>query len=179
VKEIFPQSLADKAGIPPGAILRKANDFPIHSQADLQYALHKAPLNGELSLSWEQNGKRHSARLPLIDGWKKTNLTWRPSLLDILPSLTLFGTDLTIAEKKKLRLDETRLAFRQDAPVHSQARAVGVREGDIIIGIDNQVMHMTVGEFLAYIRRNFLVEERITLNVIREGKRIDLPMKLK
>ena len=49
-----------------------------------------------------------SAILELPDGWRKTNLTWRPSLLDVLPSLTVYGEDLSAEEKKALGLSAKR-----------------------------------------------------------------------
>ena len=119
------------------------------------------------------------AELSLAPGWRKTNLTWRPSLLDILPSLPLFGDDLTAQEKKALGLPEKRLAFRQDKPVHSSLKAAGVQPDDIVIGLNQQPLEMTLEEFLAYVRRNYLVGDAVTLNVVRNGKRLDLPMTLR
>jgi S1-C subfamily serine protease len=115
----------------------------------------------------------------LAEGWRKTNLTWRPSLLDVLPSLTVFGEELSAEEKKALGLSPTRLAFRQQESVHRLAQAAGVRAGDVIVGIDGQALEMTMLEFLAHVRKNYLIGDRITLNIIREGKRLDLPQTLK
>ena len=116
--------------------------------------------------------------LELAEGWRKTNLTWRPSLLDILPSLPLYGEDLNAAEKKALGLSPKRLACRQDKTVHRDARAAGVEGGDIILGFDHQPLDMTMADFLGYVRRNYLVGDRVTLNVLRAGKRLDLPLTL-
>ena len=76
--------------------------------------------------------------LEVADGWRKTNLTWRPSLLDILPSLPISGDDLTAAEKKALGLPESRAAFRQDKFVHSTLKAVGLKAGDVIVGLNGK-----------------------------------------
>ena len=166
-------------GIQAGDVLRAINGLDVHSFADAQYALHRAPAKGEITVAWQREGKELSANLTLVDGWRKTNITWRPSLLDLLPSLRLYGTDLTAKEKKVLSLDAKRLAFRQDPPVHSEASAVGVQEKDIILGVDNLNLEMTMEEFLGYVRRNYLIGDRVTLNIFRDGKRLDLPMKLK
>jgi S1-C subfamily serine protease len=120
-----------------------------------------------------------SATLDLQAGWRKTNLTWRPSMLDILPALTVYGDDLTAAEKKVLGLAEKRLAFRQQNPVQKGVRAAGIQAGDIILGIDGLALDVTVEQFLGYVRQNYLVGDRITLNVLRDGKRVDFPMTLK
>lgn len=63
--------------------------------------------------------------------------------------------------------------------VHSSIRAAGVQGGDIIVGIDGLTPDMTMIEFLGYVRRNYLVGERITLNVLRNGKKVNLPLTLK
>src|SRR5262249_36595503 len=112
------------------------------------------------------------------DGWRKTNVTWRPSMLDILPALSLYGDDLTPEEKKKLGLAEKRLAFRQDKTVGAEAKKLGVQAGDILIGINHFALGRKRLDFLGSIRRNYLVGDKITLNIIRGDKRLDLPGKL-
>jgi hypothetical protein len=179
VRLVRPESPAARTGLRPGDTLKRLNGLPVASFADVQYALHRAPAKGQVAVRWLRDGKEMAGQLGLAEGWKKTNLTWRPSLLDILPSLTVYGTELTAAEKKQLGLSANRLAFRQDSTVHRAAKAAGVRAGDVIVGIDGQVMEMTLPEFLAYVRRNHLVGDRITLNVLRAGKRVDLPMTLR
>jgi S1-C subfamily serine protease len=54
-----------------------------------------------------------------------------------------------------------------------------VRAGDVIVGVDGRVLEMTREEFLGYVRRNYLVGDRVTLEVIRGGKRVSLAMRLK
>jgi membrane-associated protease RseP (regulator of RpoE activity) len=179
VRSVAGASPAQRAGIQPGDVLQQINGYSVNSFADAQYALHKAPTNGQIPISWLHDGKATKADLTVADGWRKTNLTWRPSMLDLLPSLTLFGPDLDAKEKKRLGLSEKNLAFRQEKPVHSEARAMGVEENDIIIGIDNLRLEMTMREFLGYVRRNYLIGDRAALNIIRNGKRLELPIKLK
>jgi hypothetical protein len=38
---------------------------------------------------------------------------------------------------------------------------------------------MSMEQFLGHVRRSYLVGDRVTLNIIRDGKRLDLPMKLR
>lgn len=179
VDKVLPGSLAAKVGVQSGDVLDRIEGKTIASFADIQYALHKAPLTGDLGISWAHEGKPMSATLHVTKGWKKTNITWRPSLLDMLPALTIYGSDLNVKERMALGLMEKSLAFRQGTPVHPQALAMGVRENDIVLGVDGLKLEMTVDQFLGYVRQNYLVGERLTLNLIRDGKRIDLPVKLK
>lgn len=179
LKSVKAGSPAAKAGLQAGDLLMKLNDLPVASFADAQYALHKAPVKGQVPVVWTRDGKEQSARLELTEGWRKTNLTWRPSMLDILPSLTLYGDDLTPVQKKALGLSEKRLAFEQDKVVHSEAKKAGVLAGDVIIGINGEVMEMSMVDFLGHVRRNFLIGDQITLNVLRGGKRLTLPWTLR
>jgi serine protease Do len=179
VEAVAAGSAADKAGLKKGDILDRLNGNFIHSFADAQYGLHRAPVKGEIPISWKRDGKVQSANLAVNEGWRKTNITWRPSLLDQLPSMRVYGVELTAKEKKALGLDDKRLAFRQDNLVHPDAQAVGIKENDVIIGLDNQKLDMSMEQFLGHVRRSYLVGDRVTLNIIRDGKRLDLPMKLR
>jgi len=138
-----------------------------------------APPTGKATIAWQRDGKNMDGTLILAQGWRRTNVTWRPSLLDMLPSITVYGSDLTPKEKKTLGLDEKRLAFRQDDPVHAAAKAMGVQVNDVIVGVDSKMLEMSMDQFLGYVRQNYLVGESLTLNVLRNGKRVDLNVKLK
>ena len=45
-----------------------------------------------------------------------------------------------------------------------QAKAAGIREGDIILGIDNKLLELDLGGFHTYVRSNYLVGDRVTVN---------------
>ncbi len=179
VKAVVPGSAAAKAGFKPGDLLRMLNKMPVNSFADASYSLHKAPAKGEITAIFERDGKPIESKLTLEPDWRWTNITWRPSLLDMLPSLTVYGDDLTAAEKKAVGLSEKRLAFRQQAEVHRDAKAMGVQARDIILGVDNKMLEMSMQQFLGHVRQNYLVGEAMTLNVLRDGKRVDLKVQLK
>jgi predicted metalloprotease with PDZ domain len=179
VLSVAKNSPADRAGVRAGDAVKTINSVSIASFADASYALHKSPAEGAVSITWEHDGKTQSANLALAAGWRRTNVTWRPSMLDILPSISLSGEDLSAAEKKSLGLAPARLAFRQDAKVHKSMADAGVRSGDVIVGVDSQELDMSMTEFFAYIRRNYLIGEKVQLNVVRNGKKVDLPLTLK
>jgi membrane-associated protease RseP (regulator of RpoE activity) len=117
VRAIKPGSAAAKAGVQAGDLLRTLNKMTVHSFADASYGLHKAPLKGDIPIAFERDGKSLDATLSLAPAWRRTNLTWRPSLLAMLPSITVYASDLSAPEKKTLGLDVKRLAFRQEEPL--------------------------------------------------------------
>src|SRR5262249_7928965 len=156
VRSVTANSPAGRAGLRPGDQLQQLNGHAVASFADAQYALHRAPAKGQIPVAWQRAGRAHTGTLELAEGWGKTKVTWRPSMLDLLPSLALYGDDLTAAEKQALGLAPKRLAFRQENIVHSTIRAAGVQGGDVVVGVDNQPLEMTMTDVLAYVRRNYL-----------------------
>lgn len=176
VNAVRPGSPADRAGLKPGDLVKSLNGYPVASFADATYALHKAPPKGAIPVTWASGGRERSAALAVADGWRKTNLTWRPSMLDILPALPFAGDDLTAAEKKQFGLAEGRAAFRQGDPVHSTLKAAGIRTGDVVIGFDGAAVDGGIGDLLGYARRNYLVGDKVTINVLRDGKRVDVEL---
>lgn len=179
VKEVAGGSPAAAAGLQAGDVVRRLNGVPVHSFADAQFALDKAPRAGTIPIRWRRGDDVREGKLALAEGWRKTDLSWRPSMHRLIPSARLFGDDLTAEEKKALGLSAGQLAFRQKEPVSSQAQAAGIRPGDVILGIEGQAMEMDILDFLRHVRRNYLVGDRVTVNLIRDGKRLDLPMTLR
>jgi S1-C subfamily serine protease len=95
-----------------------------------------------------------------------------------LPSPRLFGSDLAPAEKKALGLSTSQLAFRQKYPLSEQARVAGIRQGDIIVGIDDKLLETDVAGFYQYVRSNYLFGDQVTIDVLRDGERRHFRMTL-
>ena len=72
----------------------------------------------------------------------------------------------------------TALAFRQGNFVPPAAKTAGIQANDIILGIDGKMLEMTMLQFNAFIRLNYKVGDRVTYNVVRDGKRLDIPTTL-
>jgi S1-C subfamily serine protease len=179
VRAVRAKSPAAAAGLKAGDVLRRLNGVPLHSQADVQFALDKAPKVGAAEVVWARGEKTMRAKLALPEGWHKGDVTWRPSMQYVVPSARLYGDDLKPEEKKALGIPANQLAFRQKGSVPSQAKAAGVRPGDVIVGVDGKTLEMDVGDFIHYVARSYLVGDRVTVNVLRDGKRLDLVMLLK
>ena len=178
VEEILPDTPAEQVGLAPGDVIQTLGPVPIHSFADVQFALDKAPAKGTLAVTWLRGDEWRSAKLDLTEEWKKTDLEWRASVRwRLIPSLPLSGEDLTADERTALALSENQLAFR-GARLKPRAKDAGVQEGDIIVAIDGRTPEMTVAEFRAFIRHQFLVGDTITLTVLRNGEPLKIPLTL-
>ena len=178
VQKVLPNSPAAKAGLQADDILKELAGRPVASFADATYALHKT-IRGPISVRWLRDGNEHSGSLEVADGWRKTNITWRPSLLDILPSAPFSGDDLTADEKKALGLAADRACFRQDKFVHSSLKAVGVQKGDVVVGFDGKTITGSMDDLLGHVRRNYLVGDRVKVNLLRDGKPLEAFITLK
>jgi serine protease Do len=178
IETISDDSPAARVGLEPGDILQTLGPVPIHSFGDAQFALDKGPARGPLEITWLRGGQRHSATLELANDWKKSDLGWRASVRwRLVPSLPLSGEDLTADERSALGLSDHQLAFRA-ARLKPRAKEAGIEAGDIIIGIDQQPPNMTVTDFRAFIRREFLVGDAITLTVLRDGQPVKIALTL-
>ncbi len=179
VTSVASGSAAARAGLQAGDLLVKLNGYPIASFGDASYALHKAPAKGTIAVTWRRDGKERSAGLEVVEGWRRTNLTWRPSLLDLLPSVPFSGDDLTATEKQTLGLSAKRAAFKQDERVQATLKASGVMGGDIVIGFNGQPIEGTIDDLLGFVRRNYLVGDDLIINIVRAGKRLDVKHRLR
>jgi S1-C subfamily serine protease len=54
-----------------------------------------------------------------------------------------------------------------------------LRGGDILLGIDGQTFRGAGDQLLIHVRRHYLVGDTITLNILRNGQRLDLRYTLK
>lgn len=179
IKGVTNNSPASAAGLRAGDVVQRLGGVPIHSFGDAQFALDRAPKAGSIPIAWRRGDQTMEEKLSLPEGWRRSDLTWRPSMQRLVPKARLYGIDLTPEEKKTLGLLPPQLAFRQKEGVPAQAQAAGIRPGDIILGVDDkQLDGMDVIDFLRYVQRNYLIGDRVTINILREGKRLNLPMEL-
>ena len=177
VAKVQDGSPAGRAGLKKGDVLRRLNGVPVHSIADALYGLELAPGSGTAKAAWTRGSESMSGKLVLRSGWRKSDLTWRPSMWHMLPSLLVRGSDLTAAEKATLGLKPDQLAVRQRAPV-GEMKAAGVRAGDILVGIDKELVGLDREGLSAFFFREYLVGDRVQLIVLRDGKRLTLPLVL-
>jgi serine protease Do len=178
IAHVAADSPAARAGLQAGDRLLTIDNRSIASFADVQYALHRAPARGTLTLAWQHENETRKRELTLSEGWRKTDISWRWSLRGVDPPPWVHGDDLSAEEKKALGLSAKRLAFRQGPFVSELARQAGIRQNDIILGVDGKQLDMTERQFGAYIRLNYRVGDRVIYNILRRGKRLDIALTL-
>jgi len=171
-------SPAERAGLRAGDELTKINGLPVASYADVQHGLHTSPAQGKVPVSWSRSGKEQSASLDLPAGWRASDISWRPSMWGLSPAAALTGSDLSDDEKEKFGLPKDWLAFRQSVTVSEAAKLAGVKAYDVILGFAGRDWPMNVRQFNAFVRLNYSVGDAVMVNVLRDGKRLALPMTL-
>ena len=179
VQRVERDSPAKRVGLQPGDVIDKLGEITVHSFGDAQFALDGAPKTGSIKVSWRRRDETLQGRLTLPEGWRKTEITWRRSMLWVIPSARVYGQDLTEKERRTRGLSAKQLAFWEGYPVSSAAQAAGVRERDIILGFDGKQLEMNAYNFLSHVRENYLVGDNVTIDVLRGDKRLSLPMKLR
>jgi serine protease Do len=177
-KRIKDASPAASIGLKPGDLIKRLNGVPIHSFGDAQFALEHAPKSGAIDIAWQRGKEAHTGKLALAEGWRKADVSWRPSIQWFVPNIRISGADLDADERKKLGLTEKQLAFRQRDAISQQARDAGIRPGDIILGVDEKKLDLDMVGFQYYIQRNYFEGDRVTVNLLREGTALKIPVKL-
>jgi S1-C subfamily serine protease len=55
----------------------------------------------------------------------------------------------------------------------------GIRPGDVILGFDDKQLEMDAYDFLDYVALNYIVGDEVQVNIVRDGKPLKLPMRLR
>jgi serine protease Do len=179
VKAVAAGSPAAKLKLKVGDVLTKLNELPVASIADVQFALNRAPKAGAIPIEWTSGTNSMEGKLTVAAGWRKTDLTWRASLSELLPTLHLSGADLSAAEKKALGLSDANAAVRQDKFVHSTLKTAGLLRDDVIVGVNGKPVPGGMDDLTGYVRREFMAGDVVGLDVIREGKPVVVKVTLK
>jgi membrane-associated protease RseP (regulator of RpoE activity) len=178
VRGVAEGSPAARAGLRAGDRLRGVNGVAVASSSDAQYGLHRAPAAGAVPVTWLRDGRRMEGTLSLAEGWRQTDISWRWSLRGLEPDSWVQGPELSQAEKRRLGLSEHHLAFCQSGFLSAPARQAGIRPNDVIIGIDGKRLELTARQFQAYVKLHYRVGDRVTYNVLRDGKHLDVTLSL-
>jgi len=77
---VTPNSPAQRAGIQAGDVIDSIHNVKIFAQGDVMWALHNAPAEGKVTVRYMRGSNAQTATLELTRGWKRTDLSWRPSM---------------------------------------------------------------------------------------------------
>lgn len=184
VKEVKPDSIAAKAGFQRGDELLTLAGQPLLSIADIQWVLHRAESQDQVTAQIDRNGKKQELTLALPTGWKRADdLSWRVSSWP-MRRMVLGGAVLEETTPE----ERTAAGLPANAPMalrirglgkyglHATARKRGFQVGDIITGFDGQTNLARETDLLAYGINAHQPGETMSVTVFRGGKQLELSL---
>jgi hypothetical protein len=168
---------AEKAGMKPGDTVYAVNGTPVWTFGDLQYRYDKVPRDArQVRLTVGRPGKPLELSLDLPPRWWVTDLRYRKLTVD--PRAEFETKPLTLVEKKMHGLNPdgfagqiTRIGgFAQMLKVHE------LKVGDVVIAVDGVDRDEIADSPELYIKLRKTAGDTVTLDVIRDGSRIKLPV---
>jgi serine protease Do len=166
------------AGMKPGDRISALNGTRVWTFADLQYHYDKLPRTAKQVLfTVERDGKPIEIKPDLPARWWWTDIRNRQATVD--PRTYFESRPLTDDEKRKyeLPIDGFASEVKYVDAFADMLKSHGLRVGDIITGVDGvqRDEYANTAEF--YIRLRKTAGDAVTLDVIRAGKRIQMPLR--
>ncbi len=185
VVAVAAKSAAEAAGLAAGDELVMLNGAPPISIADVAWALHRAPEQGELPIGRKRGDKVESIALKLAGGWRqKTDISTRVGTWQ-MRAMALGGLvlrSLSDEERTQRRLLPDALGLRVhglgDYGPHGAAKSAGFRKEDILISVEGIVGPLTEGELIGRLLTAHPTKGSVPAVVLRgdEKVKLSLPM---
>jgi serine protease Do len=191
IEGVTGESAAEKAGLKKGDIITKIGDKKIEDAEDVTEAIHDRKPGEKVEITYLRDGKEHKATAEL-GKWKgiRMNTFTMPRIAmpqTPMPPMEGFGdNDFVFGGRPKLGLsiqdtDEGKGVKVLDVDDESNAAKAGIKEGDIILGIDDKEVKGTE-DVTRTIREN-RDKSSFNFKVDRDGKTqtitVKIPKKLK
>ncbi|HVR74399.1 MAG TPA: Trx7/PDZ domain-containing (seleno)protein [Planctomycetota bacterium] len=170
VAEVLAGSPAARAGLERGDEVLGLKGQAVFSIADLQFVLEHVPDETELEVELRRGDGRVKRKLSLSGPWRRTDFTWRTSLVGYPPSPEFYFRILEPEEREKAGVKAGALALAVEQ-LFDEAKGSGLRVGDVILSVDGRREKMSGPGFRDYLRVHHLLERSpVRLEVLREGK---------
>ena len=183
VLRVDKDSPAEQAGFQKGDVILRLNGQPLLSIADVQWVLHRTPMQGgSLKAEVQRSSGKTEVTLKLPQGWRQhDDISWRAStwMLRRIGAGGMLVEAVPAEDRKAAGLPETGMALRvkyaggQSGP-HGAARKAGFREGDILVSFDDKTDLRRETDLLAHAVAHHKPGDRVRVTVLREGKKIEL-----
>lgn len=176
VKEV--REAAKDAGIAPGDRIASLEGVPVWTFADFQYRLDKLPRKSEfVRIGVERAGSVVEAKLALPVRWWYTDLRFRQMTID--PRVYFDSRPLSEERKRELGLEPGGFAS-EVTHVDAFAEMVkshGLKTGDIVIAVDGVRSDADANTAELFIKLRRKAGDSVTLEVMRGGKKIQMPLR--
>jgi hypothetical protein len=167
-----------EAGMQAGDRIAALNGTPVWTFGDFQYHYDKVDRHAkQIRIAVDRGGRMVDFPVALPDRWWWTDLRFRQ--LSIEPRPEFDSRPLNAAEKREhgLRPDGFAGAVTSIGGFAQMFKVHELRAGDIVYAVDGVERDEIAHTPELYIRLRKTAGESVTLAVIREGKRIEMPVK--
>ena len=173
------KDVVGSAGMKAGDRIASVNGTPVWTYGDLQYQYDKTPRDARtLRVGVDRAGQAVDLTVNLPERWWVSDIRYRKLSID--PRAEFESRPLTDAEKRRHELrpdgfaaEVTRIGgFAQMLKVHE------LKTGDIVVAVDGVEQDGVANTPELYIKLRKTAGTAITLDVIRDGKRIKMPVQL-
>lgn len=174
VSSISDDSVAERAGLQHGDVLVSLGGQALTSEADIQWALHHAPNQGQLPTLVQRGDQTVEMQIELTGDWRKSDGHWRESLSPLRPTLYLRPDPFKV--KKGAKPGHMGLSIVYPGGPAAEA---GIRGGDLLVAVDGRTGMHTEADFLKYIHFERPESKTVELAIIRKGTKstITLPIR--
>jgi hypothetical protein len=165
------------AGMKPGDRIAAWNGVPVWTFGDVQYRYDKVDRRARsLGITVDRSGQSVDLTVALPPRWWWTDLRFRQSSVD--PRLDFEDRPLTADEKEKLGLKPDGFAsqVKYVAEMAKIRNTHDLRVGDVIIAVDGVERDEFANTAELYLKLHTKAGESAKLEVIRDGKRITMPI---
>ncbi|MHC4492383.1 MAG: PDZ domain-containing protein, partial [Planctomycetota bacterium] len=192
VKTVEPGSAAERTGLRAGDRLVRLAETRPATLGDVQRVLHETPnRTTTIRIGWVRgDGDRPaSGLLRLEKGWKEATplvYSWRASKWPLSPKPGFGGRMLTPEQRASHGLSEATFAFRvgyivtwgPDAHTGRNAARAGISMEDIVVSVGGKCDFENMGHFHAWFRLTQKPGTEIPVELIREGRRLTVKLKV-
>ena len=171
------QAAVQAAGMKPGDRITALDGTPVWTFGDLQYRYDKVDRAAKsVRISVDRAGTTVDLTVTLPERWWWTDLRFRQSSVD--PRTDFEDRALTPAEKQKFGLKPDGFAsqVKYVAEFAKIRKTHELRAGDIIFGVDGVEHDDLANSAGLFIKLRKKAGDSVTLNVLRDGQRIQMPL---
>jgi len=182
IVQVKADSLAARAGLKAGDRLSALDGQPLLSTADLQWVLHHAGEEDELSAEVRRKDETLKITLELPRGWRReSDISFRASTWELrrMASGGLVLEDLSDRERKRRELSVDSLALQVkhvgEYGAHATAMRAGFQKGDVIVAVDGRRDRWSESQYLAH-ALGLRPGSKASMTVLRGGKELELEL---
>lgn len=175
ISRIVDGSPAAKLGLKPGDTLAAADGRRLFSQADFRGVLHRTAKTGPatVDLKWLRDGKVMGGTLSLDGDWRKTDLSWRASIVGgNVGAFPGFWANDAGVMRQRLEIPANTMAIKPfigQRMLTGSAYKAGLRANDIVLSVNGETRNMQPGEFIVWFRQKFDPGDEVVLKVKNEN----------